>query len=99
MAAVREECLPVFELLAECGWDVNGPVIAGQTALSALVKNEAQFKRFFKHGAEPSLGLPSSTQSDSAPIPNSDLTLNCAASVATLEVLDVLLQYGAKLEN
>ena len=99
MAAVRGECLPVFELLVDYGWDINGPVMGGQTALSAFVKNEALLKWFLEHGADPNLGPPSNPQPDSVPVPNSGSTLNCAASVATPDVFDLLLRYGAKLEN
>lgn len=99
MAAVRGECLPVFELLVENGWDVNSPVMGGQTALSAFVKNEVLLKWFLERGADPNLGPPLSPQPDSTPIPNSGYTLNCAASVATPEVFDLLLRNGAKLEN
>ena len=83
----------------DCGWDVNSPVMGGQTALSAPVKNETLLKWFLEHGANPNLGPPLSQQPDSAPIPNSGSTLNCAASVATPKVFDMLLHYGAKLES
>ena len=99
IAAVRGESLPIFELLVEYGWDVNSPVMGGQTALSAFVKNEMLLKWFLEHGADPNLGPPLSPQPDSTPIPNSGSSLNCAASVATPEVFDLLLQHGAKLEN
>ena len=99
MAAVRGECLPVFELLVEEGWDVNSPVTGGQTALSALVKNEVLLKWFLAHGADPNLGPPPSPQPDSIPIPNSGSALNCAASVATPKVFELLLQHGATLED
>lgn len=99
MAAVKGECLPIFELLVECGWDINGSVMGGQTALSALVKNEALIKWLLEHGADPNLGPPFNPQPDSAPVTNSSSTLNCAASVATPEVFDLLLEYGAKIEN
>ena len=99
MAAVKGECLPIFELLVENGWDVNSPVMGGQTALSAFVKNEPLLKWFLEHGADPNLGPPLSPQPDSTPVPNSGSSLNCAASVATPDVFDLLLQRGAKLEN
>lgn len=99
MAAVRGECVPVFELLVEHGWDVNGSVMGGQTALSALVKNEALLGWLLEHGADPNLGPPVDHRPDSAPVSNSGSALNCAASVATPEVFDLLLQHGAKIEN
>lgn len=99
IAAVRGESLPIFKLLVENGWDVNSPVMGGQTALSAFVKNETLLKWFLEHGADPNLGAPLSAQPDSTPVPNSGSSLNCAASVATPEVFDLLLQHGAKLEN
>lgn len=99
MAAVKGESLPIFELLVEKGWDVNSPVMSGQTALSAFVKNEALLRWFLEHGADPNLGPPLSPQPDSTPVPKSGSTLNCAASVATPDVFDLLLQNGAVLEN
>ena len=99
MAAVKGESLPVFELLVENGWDVNSPVMGGQTASSAFVKNETLLKWFLEHGADPNLGPPLSPQPNSTPIPNSGSSLNCAASVATPEIFELLLQHGAKLEN
>ena len=57
-----------------------------QTALSALVKNETLWKWFFEHGADPNLG-PLYLSKDSAPTPDSG------------SVFDLLLHYGAKLEN
>ncbi|KAF6225512.1 hypothetical protein HO133_009512 [Letharia lupina] len=99
MAAVRGECIPIFELLLEKGWDVNSPVTGGQPALSAFVKNEALLKWFLDHGADPNLGPPPSPQPDSAPVPDSGSTLDCAASAATPATFDLLLQHGAKLEN
>lgn len=99
MAAVRGECLLVFELLVRHGWDVNSPVMGGQTALSALVKNESLLKWFLSHGADPNLGPPLSPQPDSAPLPDSGSALNCAASVATPQVFDLLIRHGAKLAN
>lgn len=99
MAAVKGECLPVFELLVEHGWDINSPVMGGQTALSAFVKNETLLKYFLNRGADPNLGPPSNPQPDSTPVSDSGSALNCAASVATPEVFDLLLQHGAKIEN
>ena len=36
---------------------------------------------------------------DSSPVPNSDSSFSCAASVATPDVFEILLRYGARLEN
>ena len=99
MAAVKGECLPILELLVESGWDVNSSVMGGQTALSALVKNEALSKWLLEHGADPNLGPRLNPQPDTAPVPNSGAALNCAASVAAPEVFNLLLEYGAKIEN
>ncbi len=99
IAAVKGECLPVFELLVEKGWNVNSPIMGGQTAISALVKNPILLKYLLEHGADPNLGPPLSPQPDSQPIPSSGSTLNCAASVATPDTFDLLLHHGARIEN
>ena len=64
------------------------------------MKKERLLKWLLEHGADPNLGPPPvDPQPDSAPVPSSGSALNCAASVATPQVFDLLLQHGAKIEN
>ncbi|KAF2104454.1 ankyrin [Rhizodiscina lignyota] len=87
--AARSLSIPIFESLLEYGWDVNNPGMGYRVVL----------RWFLKKGANPNLGAPSNPSGNRGPNENSGNTLNAAAGRASVAVIDMLLEKGARIDN
>lgn len=97
--AAKAASQPIFEILISHGWDVNSPFMGGHTSLVQCIHNEPVTKWLLDHGADPNLGPPLSPQPRSSSVTNSGAALNTAAALSSPATIDLLIQYGAKLEN
>ncbi|KAL8788504.1 MAG: hypothetical protein Q9195_007281 [Heterodermia aff. obscurata] len=99
-AAAQAKSLPIFEIMVQAGWDVNAPMFGGHTMLASLTRSPSLVTWFLHHGADPNLGPPRiGCNSEATPIPNSGVCLYEAAASSTTEVVELLIQAGAKVEN
>ena len=99
-AAAQAKSLPVFELMLQTGWDVNAPMFGGHTMLASLIRSPSLTAWFLRHGANPNLGPPrTSPNLEVLPIPNSGVCLYDATASSSKEVVGLLIQAGAKVEN
>ena len=99
-AAVQAKSLPIFELMVRSGWDVNAPMFGGHTMLASLIRSPSLTTWFLLHGANPNLGPPRiGSGLEATPIPDSGVCLYEAAASSNTEVVELLIQAGAKVEN
>ena len=99
-AAAQAKSLPVFELMVQTGWDVNAPMFGGHTMLASLIRSPSLTSWFLGHGANPNRGPPRTGSSlEATPIPDSGACLYEAAAHSSSEVVELLIQAGAKVEN
>jgi hypothetical protein len=94
--------IPCFELLTEHGWTVNTPGFYGAVLLPSIIKtdNEPLIDWFLAQGADPNLG----SQHDNrdrlgGPDTESCEALELAAAQGSAELVQKLLNAGAKIEN
>ena len=99
-AAAQAKSLPIFELMVHAGWDVNAPMFGGRTMLASFIRSPSFTTWFLRHGANPNLGPPRVGSSlEATSIPNSGVCLYEAVASSNTEVVELLIQAGAKLEN
>lgn len=99
-AAAQARRLPVFELMVQTGWDVNAPMFGGHTMLASLIRSPSLITWFLRHGADPNLGSPRmSSNLEATPIPDSGVCLYEAVANSSSDVVGLLIQAGAKVEN
>ncbi|KAJ6103293.1 hypothetical protein N7486_005720 [Penicillium sp. IBT 16267x] len=89
--APMDQQVPLFDLLAQHGWDPNNPDRNGALLLPRAVNNTHLLKWFLAHGANPNLGLQQNLNSCEA--------LESAASSGTVEAVRILLEAGAQISN
>lgn len=97
--------IPLFELFTWYGWNVNQCIYgSGDTVLADAIDHEELLLWLLDRGCDPNKGtypfmgcaLPSTAIS---PFNNSGYTLNVTAEAGNIFAFDILLKYGAKLEN
>ena len=99
-AAAQAKSLPIFELMVHAGWDVNAPMFGGRTMLASLITSPSLTTWFLRHGADPNLGPPRKGSTlEAIPVPDSGVCLYEAAASSNTEVVELLIQAGAKIEN
>jgi hypothetical protein len=94
--------IPCFELLTKHGWTVNTPGFYGAVLLPSIIQinNEPLIDWFLAQGADPNLG----SQDDNrdrlgGPDTDSCQALELAATRGSVELVQKLLNAGAKIEN
>ena len=99
-AAAEAKSIPIFELMLQAGWDVNAPMFGGCTMLASLTGSASLVTWFLQHGADPNLGPPrTGSSSEASPIPNSGVCLYEATASSTTEVVGLLIEAGATVED
>ncbi|KPM42157.1 hypothetical protein AK830_g4421 [Neonectria ditissima] len=99
LQAPADRQVPLFDLLAHHGWDVNTRGYDGNVLLPFVITNLDVLRWFLTHGANPNLGVhpnrPDSTVS--GPSTESCNTLQLAAAHSTVEAVQMLLDAGAQI--
>ncbi|KAM0194349.1 hypothetical protein ACHAPI_007110 [Fusarium lateritium] len=102
LTAPEAQQIPCFELLTNHGWTVDTPGFYGAVLLPSIIqsKNETLIDWFLAQGADPNLG----TQHDNrdrfgGPDADSCQALELAAAHGSVELVQKLLNAGAKIEN
>ncbi|KAK7415949.1 hypothetical protein QQX98_005522 [Neonectria punicea] len=99
LQAPADQQVPLFDLLAQHGWDVNMRRYHGQVPLLSVITNLDVLRWFLTHGANPNLALhpnrPDSTVS--GPSTESCITLQLAVAHSTVEAVQMLLDAGAQI--
>ncbi|KAK1145719.1 hypothetical protein N8T08_003957 [Aspergillus melleus] len=100
MKAAERRCLEVFQALCEYGWDVNEPTLFGKNILTLAIDDEQLIRWLLDKGANPNHGaaLFSSGVSKETDAKSGEV-LNAAAEGASVAVLNLLLERGARLER
>ena len=99
-AAAQAKSLPIFELMVHAGLDLNAPMFGGHTMLASLVRSPSLTTWFLLRGANPNLGPPRiGFGLEATPVPDSGVCLYEAAASSNTEVVELLIQAGAKVEN
>ncbi|KAJ5587234.1 uncharacterized protein N7459_002999 [Penicillium hispanicum] len=95
--------LGVFQALREYGWDVNESGRDGETMLSYVVDDVHVVRWFLEQGADPNIGprlhFRRQRTRPIRPVPDSGRTLDMIAQCGTLEVLELMLEYGLRLNS
>ncbi|KAF8846953.1 hypothetical protein BDZ45DRAFT_783110 [Acephala macrosclerotiorum] len=100
-SAIDARSQAIFELLVDYGRQVNAPYGAGHVVLPKVDHDEKLTPYLLCMGADPNIGAPmwGDIQTESLPNPNSHEALNHAAGISNPVVFDLLVEYGAKIEN
>ncbi|KAF7543857.1 hypothetical protein G7Z17_g10394 [Cylindrodendrum hubeiense] len=99
LQAPADQQVPLFDLLAQHGWDVNVRRYHGHAMLLSVVTNLNVLRWFLTHGANPNLGLHPNRPNSivSGPSTESCITLHRAAAHSTVEAVRMLLDAGAQI--
>ncbi|KAJ5826242.1 hypothetical protein N7474_003380 [Penicillium riverlandense] len=104
---IKARTIPAFQLLIKHGMQVNQPLSWGHVPLMYVVlKNDERLLGWFlAQGANPNLG-PSDTNTqrgfvgpEDQPVPNSGGPLEMAVLTKNPKIVDILLSYGAEMQN
>ncbi|KAI9888319.1 MAG: hypothetical protein M1814_000594 [Vezdaea aestivalis] len=90
----------LYEVLLKAGWDINSTSNKGFTHLTSNIDDEVRLKWFLENGADPNIG-PDGFMRCSSHVAtcSSGINLDSAAAIGSVSTLNLLLAYGAKLEN
>ncbi|KAJ5637248.1 hypothetical protein N7490_007127 [Penicillium lividum] len=90
LSAPIDHQLPLFDLLAHHGWDINTPDQNGAVLLPQVVKNTQLLRWLLAYGAHPNLGSKGQ---------NCCEALESAARTGTVEAVQILMDAGAQINN
>ncbi|XTI86366.1 ankyrin [Cenococcum geophilum] len=103
MAVPISEKTTLLDFLLESGWDINAQVDGWNTLLNYATKDVELVKYLLDRGANPNLGpavgVPVSMYGASQLVANSGSVLATAVRWGDREVVEMLVQQGAVLEN
>jgi len=77
-----------FQLFLDHGWDINEPEGMFSGRLSYVFDNERLVRWFLAHGADPNRASP-----------RGETPFDAAGGIASIPVLELLLQYGANIKS
>ncbi|CVK86493.1 uncharacterized protein FMAN_06236 [Fusarium mangiferae] len=102
LAAPIDQQKLLFELLLQHGWTVNTPGFYGAVLLPSVIRagNDGLLDWFLENGADPNLGKQQDNRDRfGEPETNSCEALEIAAGMGTAEMVQKLLNTGAKIDN
>jgi ankyrin repeat protein len=102
LTAPADQQIALFEVLTEHGWTVNTPGFYGAVLLPRLTQtnNETLIDWFLAHGADPNLGVQHDNRERlGGPDTDSCQALELAASWGSVQMMQKLLNAGAKITN